>query len=81
MGRRTLVDKFSGSLILGYYDRENLDKLNMVRSERAEDPTAAEATLAHELNHGLQDQNFWLKRMQGIKDSERSTAASRLVEG
>lgn len=80
-GLRELLDRFSASQILGFYDREHPDALSMVASERAAQPKAAEVTLAHELNHGLQDQNFGLRRVQDIRDPERGAAANALVEG
>ena len=80
-GLRELLDKFGTNLILGYYDYKNPDELNMVTNERAAKPKAAESILAHELNHGLQDQNFGIGRFQDIKDPERSIAASALLEG
>lgn len=81
VGLRELIDTFGASLILGFYDPRNPDELNMVTNEQAAIPKAAEATLAHELTHGLQDQVFGLDMVQDIKDAERSLAASALLEG
>lgn len=80
-GVRELLDKFSAGLILGYYDRENPDELSLVTSKRAAKPKAAESTLAHELTHALQDQEYGLKRFEGVDDPERSNTGAALIEG
>jgi hypothetical protein len=67
--------------IAGYYDTET-KKLTISRSA-GDDPMWAEMVLAHELEHGLQDQSFDLHRFEDLPASEGDAAAARraLVEG
>ncbi|HSR96583.1 MAG TPA: hypothetical protein VLM79_05890 [Kofleriaceae bacterium] len=67
--------------IAGYYDPDT-KKLTISRSA-GDDPGWAEMVLAHELDHGLQDQSFDLHRFEDLPDSEGDAAVARraLVEG
>jgi hypothetical protein len=67
--------------IAGYYDPET-KKLTISRSA-GDDPAWAEMVLAHELDHGLQDQSFDLHRFEDLPSSEADAAIARraLVEG
>jgi len=67
--------------IAGYYDPET-KKLTISQSA-GDDPGWAEMVLAHELDHGLQDQSFDLKKFEDLPDSEgdASTARHALTEG
>jgi len=67
--------------IAGYYDPET-KKLTISKSA-GDDPAWAELVLAHELDHGLQDQAFDLKKFETVPDTEddSSTARRALVEG
>ena len=67
--------------IAGYYDPDT-KKLTISRSA-GDDPGWAEMVLAHELDHGLQDQAFDLHRFEDLPDSEGDAAVARraLVEG
>src|SRR5262245_30426555 len=67
--------------IAGYYDPET-KKLTISRSA-GDDPMWAEMVLAHELDHGLQDQSFDLHRFEDLPSSEGDAAMARraLVEG
>jgi hypothetical protein len=67
--------------IAGYYDPDT-KKLTISRSA-GDDPAWAEMVLAHELEHGLQDQTFDLERFEDLPSSEGDAAAARhaLVEG
>ncbi len=67
--------------IAGYYDPDT-KKLTISRSA-GDDPAWAEMVLAHELDHGLQDQTFDLHRFEDLPSSEGDAAAARraLVEG
>jgi hypothetical protein len=67
--------------IAGYYDAET-KKLTISRSAGA-DPAWAEMVLAHELDHGLQDQSFDLHHFEDLPSTEGDAAAARraLVEG
>jgi phosphoserine phosphatase len=67
--------------IAGYYDPET-KKLTISKSA-GDDPQWAEMVLAHELDHGLQDQAFDLKKFEEVGGTEGDAAAARraLVEG
>jgi hypothetical protein len=67
--------------IAGYYDTET-KKLTISKSA-GDDGDWAELVLAHEIQHGLQDQNFDLKKFENVPDSEGDASIARraLVEG
>ncbi|HEY0190324.1 MAG TPA: hypothetical protein VGC42_04330 [Kofleriaceae bacterium] len=67
--------------IAGYYDTES-KKLTISRSA-GDDPGWAEMVLAHELDHGLQDQRFDLHKFEDLEDGDDDAALARraLVEG
>src|ERR1700733_2525645 len=67
--------------IAGYYDSET-KKLTILQSA-TDDPDWAEMVLAHELDHGLQDQSFDLKKLEDVPDGEDDAALARhaLIEG
>jgi len=67
--------------IAGYYDPDT--KKLAISKSAGDDPAWAEMVLAHELDHGLQDQAFDLKRFEDLPSSEEDAAAARhaLVEG
>ena len=67
--------------IAGYYDPET--KKLTISASAGDDPTWAELVLAHEIDHGLQDQAFDLKKFEDVPDGEDDAAAARraLVEG
>jgi hypothetical protein len=67
--------------IAGYYDPET-KKLTISKSA-GDDPAWAEMVLAHELDHGLQDQSFDLHKFEDVPDTEGDAGVARhaLVEG
>jgi hypothetical protein len=67
--------------IAGYYDPDT-KKLTVSKSA-GDDPQWAEMVLAHELDHGLQDQAFDLNAFDDVPDGEGDAAIARhaLVEG
>jgi hypothetical protein len=67
--------------IAGYYDPDT--KKLTISSSAGDDATWAELVLAHEIDHGLQDQSFDLKKFEDVADGEDDAAAARraLVEG
>ena len=77
---QTMVDLLTEQ-IAGYYDPET-KKLTISKSA-GDDPDWAEMVLAHELDHGLQDQAFDLHAFEDLPDSEGDAALARhaLVEG
>jgi hypothetical protein len=67
--------------IAGYYDPET--KKLTVSASAKDDPQWLEMVLAHELDHGLQDQAFDLKAFEDLPDGEGDAVLARhaLVEG
>jgi hypothetical protein len=65
--------------IAGYYDPET--KKLTISEAAADDPTWAEMVLAHELDHGLQDQSFDLHKLEDVEGGDASLARHALVEG
>lgn len=67
--------------IAGYYDPDT--KKLTISASAGDDATWAELVLAHEIDHGLQDQAFDLKKFEDVPDGEDDAAAARraLVEG
>jgi len=67
--------------IAGYYDPET--KKLTISETAGDNPAWAELVLAHELDHGLQDQAFDLKKFEDLPASEGDAAVARhaLVEG
>jgi hypothetical protein len=67
--------------IAGYYDPDT--KKLTVSASAKDDPQWLEMVLAHELDHGLQDQAFDLKAFENLPDGEGDAALARraLVEG
>ncbi|MCW5802383.1 MAG: hypothetical protein KIT31_08350 [Deltaproteobacteria bacterium] len=67
--------------IAGYYDPDT--KRLTISKSAGEDASWAEMVLAHELDHGLQDQAFDLKKFEAVPDSEGDASIARraLVEG
>src|SRR5215468_1969894 len=77
---RLLIDLLTDQ-VAGYYDPDT-KKLTISRSA-GDDPTWAEMVLAHEIEHGLQDQSFDLHHFEDVPSSEADAAIARraLVEG
>ena len=75
-----LIELFTEQ-IAGYYDPET--KRLTISASAGEDPDWAEMVLAHEIDHGLQDQAFDLKKFEDVPPTEGDAAAARraLVEG
>ncbi len=67
--------------VAGYYDPKT-KKLTISKSA-GDDPAWAELVLAHEIDHGLQDQTFDLERFEDLPATEGDAVAARraLVEG
>jgi hypothetical protein len=75
-----LIDLLTEQLA-GYYDPDT--KRLTISKSAAEDLASAEVVLAHEIEHGLQDQAFDLKKLEDIPDGEGDARAARraLLEG
>ena len=67
--------------VAGYYDPKT--KKLMISKSAGDDPAWAELVLAHEIDHGLQDQTFDLEKFEDLPPTEGDAAAARraLVEG
>jgi hypothetical protein len=67
--------------IAGYYDPDT-KKLTVSKSA-VDDPAWAEMVQAHEIDHGLQDQSFDLKKYEDVPDTEGDAQLARraVVEG
>jgi hypothetical protein len=66
--------------VLGYYDPHR-KRLAIVAGSAAADDVGSEMTLAHELDHALDDQHFDLDRDPPLGTDDASLAFSALVEG
>src|SRR5262245_53134143 len=77
----TLLVDLLTEQIAGYYDPDT--KKLTISKTAGDDPQWAELVLAHELDHGLQDQAFDLKKFEDLPDTEGDASAARraLVEG
>jgi hypothetical protein len=75
-----LVDLLADQ-IAGYYDSKT--KKLTILDTAGSDPAWAEMVLAHELDHGLQDQAFDLDKFEKLPDDDTDALAARhaLVEG
>lgn len=67
--------------IAGYYDPDT--KTLTINKAAQSDPQWTEMVLAHEIDHGLQDQAFDLKAFEDVPDGEGDAALARhaLIEG
>jgi hypothetical protein len=76
-----LVIDLLADQIAGYYDPDT-KKLTISKSA-GDDGDWAEMVLAHEIDHGLQDQSFDLKKFEDVADDEGDAGMARraLVEG
>ena len=64
----------------GYYDPK-AKRLFIVRSGAGEDPAGARLTIAHELDHALEDQRFGIGEPSDDVSDDRGLAESALIEG
>jgi len=67
-----------GAQVLGFYDPA--EKAIVVRGDTFSSPETR-STLAHELTHALQDQQFGLSRMDRLERKADSSSVSALIEG
>jgi hypothetical protein len=77
---KLLVDLLTEQ-IAGYYDPDT--KRLTISKSAGGDADWAEMVLAHEIDHGLQDQNFDLKKFEDVPETEGDASLARraLVEG
>jgi hypothetical protein len=64
----------------GYYDPK-AKRLFIVRNSSSEDPAGAKITIAHELDHALEDQRFGIDEGSDDASDDRGLAESALIEG
>jgi hypothetical protein len=78
--KQLLVDLLSDQ-IAGYYDPDT--KKLVLSAATGDDASWAELVLAHEIDHGLQDQSFDLNKLESLPDTEGDAQLARraLVEG
>jgi hypothetical protein len=78
---QTLIVDLMTDQIAGYYDPDT--KMLTINKAAQSDPQWTEMVLAHEIDHGLQDQAFNLKAFEDVPDGEGDAALARraLVEG
>lgn len=78
---KALLVELLADQIAGYYDPQT--KRLTVSSSAGDDLAWAELVLAHEIDHGLQDQAFDLQKFEGLPGTEGDASAARraLVEG
>ena len=81
MDYKALLIDLMTEQIAGYYDPDT--KKLTISKTAGDDPAWAEMVLAHEIDHGLQDQNFDLKKFEELPPAEGDESAARraLVEG
>src|SRR5205807_1059697 len=72
------LDAVEKQEVLGFYD-ERTKRLVVIKEKRANRPLL-EITLAHELDHALDDQHFGLQTSKGLSD-DAAAADDALVEG
>lgn len=66
--------------VAGFYDPKR-KRLFIVRNPLSDDPAAAEITIAHELDHALEDQRFGINLGSDEPSDDRDLAVTALIEG
>jgi hypothetical protein len=77
---RAVAGDVSGEQVAGYYDTRR-KRLAIVSGPAASDGVLAEITLAHELDHALDDQAIGLRDVSSVGADDSSSAYTALVEG
>jgi hypothetical protein len=77
---REVAGKVSSSEVAGYYDTRR-KRLAIVSGPAAGDRVLSEITLAHELDHALEDQRIGLREMSAAGADDAVSAYTALVEG
>jgi hypothetical protein len=77
---RAMEGDLSGQQVAGYYDTHR-KRLAIVAGPVAADSTTSEITLAHELDHALDDQRIGLRDAGSTGADDSSGAYTALVEG
>jgi hypothetical protein len=77
---RKISESVYGSQVAGYYDPRS-GRLRIVEGAQTSDRLLGEVTLAHELNHALEDQRFDLKLDESDTSDDEGLAKLALIEG
>jgi hypothetical protein len=77
---RAVAGDISGEQVVGYYDTRR-KRLAIVAGSGASDSVTSEITLAHELDHALDDQRLGLRDEASTGADDETSAYTALVEG
>lgn len=77
---RAVAGDVSGEQVAGYYDTQR-KRLAIVSGPGASDGVLSEITLAHELDHALDDQAIGLRDVGSVGADDSASAYTALVEG
>src|SRR4051794_40466016 len=77
---RKVAGDVSSEQVAGYYDTQR-KRLAIVAGDAASDSVLSEITLAHELDHALDDQAIGLRDVASVGADDASSAYTALVEG
>jgi hypothetical protein len=77
---RKVAGDVSSEQVAGYYDTQR-KRLAIVAGSAASDSVLSEITLAHELDHALDDQAIGLRDVVSVGADDASSAYTALVEG
>jgi hypothetical protein len=77
---RAVAGDISGEQVAGYYDTRR-KRLAIVAGPLAGDDVVSEITLAHELDHALDDQRIGLTDVSSVGADDAASAYTALVEG
>jgi hypothetical protein len=77
---RQVAGDVSSEQVAGYYDTQR-KRLAIVAGSAASDSVLSEITLAHELDHALDDQAIGLRDVASVGADDSSSAYTALVEG
>jgi hypothetical protein len=77
---RAVEGQVSSDQVVGYYDPKR-KRLAIVSGSEASDSVLSEITLAHELDHALDDQAIGLRDLGAVGADDSASAYSALVEG
>jgi hypothetical protein len=77
---RAISGDVAGEQVAGYYDTKR-KRLAIVAGAGAADDVTSEITLAHELDHALDDQRIGLRDMASTGADDSASAYTALVEG
>ena len=77
---RKVEGQVSSEQVVGYYDPQR-KRLAIVAGSEASDSVLSEITLAHELDHALDDQAIGLRDIASVGADDSASAYTALVEG